>query len=225
MRRYVGVVLCMLSINADAALNNGDNLSFTLGSFEDGTHVPEVGVGSWFSMEVSPGFNLYTPIESFNGINLGTVQPASGSHSGAPDGSESPDIDKPWVFFGQTSMHLTTAPTNVLSASGNTAAIDFSGWAVTFSGIPVINMGSNAWGGNPDGVAIVTCAIDCGDGDSYILDYTAITPLADPSGFGGVRYALHLEGYVSAIPVPAAIWLFCSGLLGLIGIARRRAGA
>lgn len=29
---------------------------------------------------------------------------------------------------------------------------------------------------------------------------------------------------VSAVPIPAAIWLFGSGLLGLIGIARRRAG-
>lgn len=28
--------------------------------------------------------------------------------------------------------------------------------------------------------------------------------------------------YVSAVPVPAAVWLFASGLLGLVGIARRR---
>jgi hypothetical protein len=30
---------------------------------------------------------------------------------------------------------------------------------------------------------------------------------------------------IAAIPIPATIWLFCSGLLGLIGIARRRKGA
>jgi hypothetical protein len=29
---------------------------------------------------------------------------------------------------------------------------------------------------------------------------------------------------VSAVPVPAAVWLFGSGLLGLIGVARRKAG-
>ena len=28
-------------------------------------------------------------------------------------------------------------------------------------------------------------------------------------------------GDVSAVPVPAAVWLFGSGLLGLIGVARR----
>ena len=32
------------------------------------------------------------------------------------------------------------------------------------------------------------------------------------------------SGDVSAVPVPAAVWLFGSGLLGLIGVARRKAG-
>jgi len=30
------------------------------------------------------------------------------------------------------------------------------------------------------------------------------------------------SGDVSAVPVPAAMWLFGSGLLGLIGVARRK---
>lgn len=30
------------------------------------------------------------------------------------------------------------------------------------------------------------------------------------------------ESFVSVIPVPAAVWLFASGLLGLVGVARRR---
>ena len=28
---------------------------------------------------------------------------------------------------------------------------------------------------------------------------------------------------ISAVPVPAAVWLFGSGLIGLIGVARRKA--
>ncbi len=32
----------------------------------------------------------------------------------------------------------------------------------------------------------------------------------------------HVDGY-GVVPVPAAVWLFASGLLGLIGVARKRA--
>jgi hypothetical protein len=46
------------------------------------------------------------------------------------------------------------------------------------------------------------------------------------SGFDGDGNLINLEGAIvqdlSAVPVPAAIWLFGSGLLGLIGIARKR---
>ena len=37
--------------------------------------------------------------------------------------------------------------------------------------------------------------------------------------------SVHLDSFVptpAAVPVPAAVWLFGSGLLGLVGIARRK---
>ncbi|MDT8283315.1 MAG: VPLPA-CTERM sorting domain-containing protein [Gammaproteobacteria bacterium] len=37
---------------------------------------------------------------------------------------------------------------------------------------------------------------------------------------GGVPLSLSITP--SAVPVPAAVWLFGSGLLGLVGVARRR---
>jgi hypothetical protein len=40
-------------------------------------------------------------------------------------------------------------------------------------------------------------------------------------GLNGYGWAVR-AGDVSAIPVPAAVWLFGSGLVGLVGIARRR---
>jgi len=224
------------SMSASAVLVNNDTLNYTAAT--GGASKPAAGTGSWFSMKVSANTTAYTGISSLNGLTLGTTQAASGSHSGAPGCSsafsscgapfgagESPNIDNPWNFFGNTGMDQTTSPSNVLSASGNTGSVDMSGWDVTWNGIASIPMGAGVWGSSSvfsEGIGNVVCALDCGNGDTYTLNYHGTVPLGDASGFGGVKYGLHLEGTVSAVPVPAAVWLFGSGLMGLVGVARRR---
>ena len=37
-----------------------------------------------------------------------------------------------------------------------------------------------------------------------------------------VDYSIQLVGSASTVPVPAAVWLFGSGLVGLLGVARRK---
>lgn len=229
-----------VSTSANAALASNALLNFDAGvttclalCSSPSVAVNSVNSGSYFGMDTNGNGTVAsterTAIAQNDGLIVGTIQAASGSHSGAPDSSESPGIDQPWGFFGNTGMHYTASATNVLSASGNTATLDFSGWGVTWNGIAAINMGGGAWGSNANGVADITCAVDCADGDTYTLDYTATVPLGDPSGFGGVKYNLHLVGTigtaVSAVPVPAAVWLFGSGLLGLVGVARRKKAA
>jgi len=227
-----------LSTTASAALVNGSTLSFT--SATSGPSKPADSTGSWFSMKVSANTTLYTGISSLNGLQLSSTitQAASGSHSSAPgcaansvcnNAGENPNIDNPWLFFSNTGMHQTTSPANVTSASGNTGTVDMSGWDVTWNGIGSIPMGAGVWGNSSvfsEGIGNVVCGLDCGDTDSYTLDYHGTVPLGDASGFGGVKYGLHLEGNISvatsAVPVPAAVWLFGSGLMGLVGVARRR---
>ena len=77
---------------------------------------------------------MYLAIESFNGLIVGSAQSARGSHSGVPDGTEFPAIDLAWQAFANTGMLETTSPANVVSASGNTATLDFTGIAVDFNG-------------------------------------------------------------------------------------------
>ena len=63
----------------------------------------------------------------------------------------------------------------------------------------------------PNGTDSNTNAVD--------FDSACITPgSVNISGTGDCSVS------VSAVPVPAAAWLFGSGLLGLIGISRRRLG-
>ena len=64
------------------------------------------------------------------------------------------------------------------------------------------------------------------------MDYSEYDDLSNvPTVIDGVAYNLDENGNMvaiadlSAVPVPAAVWLFGSGLLGLVGVARRRKAA
>ena len=223
----VGLVLGGAALNANAALTSRATLSFTLGSSavvacNYGT-TPPCGkaaynitdvVGSYFSMDTN-GNGLEpiekTPIGSFNGIHMGTSQAAGGSHTGAINGSENPNIDAPWTFFGGTGMHQTTS---AITDNGD-GTMDFSGWNVTWNGIASIPVVATS-------PTTITCnTATCSDTSTYTLDGAFHV---NGAGFTTVAYTVHLEGTVtaSAIPVPAAVWLFGSGLLGLAGVARRK---
>jgi hypothetical protein len=222
---------------------------------------PVIIGGTFFSFDINGNNNIELN-ERFgmiakDGIIIGTSQPASGSHSGYPDGSEISSIEEPWQFFANTGMHQSNSPVTIVSDdnAGN-VLLDMSGWGITWNGIPNIPFGSGSWGSNPEGQAILTCGLDCSAGDTFTLFYTAAVPMGDPSGFGGVRYRLGFDGGLagaalngvalsaavstedsdlgaavtgiigaSVVPVPPAIWLFGSGLIGLIGFARRKARA
>ena len=180
-----------------------------------------------------------TPLLQLNGLALGTTQTAT---------TATPDIDTPWQFFAQPGVHSTVSPISILSDTGTgTVELDFSGWQVYWNDI-VIDLGSNSWGSNPNGVAILNCSNDCSAGDTFSLFYTAEV---DEGPFLGVRYRFGLdnaifgaklnEGFDSysgetiedlgiiatgtigaVIPIPAAIWLFGSGLIGLVTFASQR---
>lgn len=59
---------------------------------------------------------------------------------------------------------------------------------------------------------------------NYKIGWSHCITREESASFGGIIANWRLEGVatVSAVPVPAAVWLFGSGLLGLVGVARRR---
>ena len=173
-------------------------------------------------------------LTSNDGLKLGVAQPASVA---------SPGIDQPWMTFGQQGISYTTSPVTILSDDGQgNVELDFSGWSVNWNNID-FDFGGGAWGSNPEGVAQMTCSNDCSNGDSFSIFYTATL---NEGGFQGLKYRLGFDsnaiplaalsigdtgpsedlgviatGTISAVPVPAAVWLFGSGLIGLAGFARR----
>jgi hypothetical protein len=130
-----------------------------------------------------------------------------------------------FVWYGQAGSFETPGPgVSILSASGDTATVDMSGWNMQWSGIQFLPLGTGAWSaGYSNGVGNLTCTAGsgCAVGSAYTLKYTATIPLGEPSCCGGVKYYLELHGTVGAVP-EASTWAMMLAGLGLVGAMARR---
>jgi len=222
-------VMGFTAIGAQAAsVVNGDKLGITAG-VNTGTVSAPVVTGSYFAMDTNGDSKIQQSektllSEGTTGLIIGVTTATGSNHTGAPTAGDSNAIDAPWFFSSNTGSDFVT----VGVTGSTTAGLAMSGWRVAWSG-SVFDMSGGAW--NPVGGTGATGTFASGIGrftwdgiygDAYILDYHATVP---SGGFAGVQYELHLQGNVTqtaVIPVPAAAWLFGSGLMGLVGIARRR---
>ena len=220
IKAHVKTVLLLsvfLNGTVEAALVDGVTLQFDA-STTSGLDQPTSG--SWWGSEISNSVTLYTPLVAHDGIVLGTTQLATGSHFGAPDGTENLTITEAWQISGATGMHHSTSPITIISASGNNATLDFSGLSIAWNGIEDISLGGDI-ANFPDelGIATIICGIDCGIGDTFALDYAA----HEIPEIGGQYHTIHLEGtIVQTVPIPPALWLFASGLMLMVRTVKRR---
>ncbi len=207
---------------AHAVLATGDILNITSGTID--ANLGTVNGGSYFGMDMNGNSNIATTektaITSRNGIPIGIAHTATGSHTGSNNGSETPAFDI-WEFFGNTGMdYFTSAVTD-----GGSGTLGFSGWRVTWNGIAAINMGAAAF--QPGNCAALGCTgwvftdgtarfQSAGtNGAAYTLDYSATVPPGDVSGFGGVRYYLHLVGTITTVgAITSSVGTVTAGSLG-----------
>ena len=126
-------------------------------------------------------------------LSTGTAGDISGNH---------PLLDT-GLDWSMTNLSFVINPDSTISASGNFLWTNYSG--LTTSTYSQLSQPLGAYG---ELIAL--------DGD---MDGIKGQVLFDGPFAGNTIY---LEGTISTIPLPAAFWLFGSGLLGLIGISRHK---
>lgn len=160
------------------------------------------------------------------GINPSYTAPYPGS-SADPTGG--PAMDQGAVFFGAPFSFLAPiAGSNAASAYGVGTLSNPTAGSFTLS-FPVLEA---QWGGvffplgQASGGITFTGTYDI-SGNFSMWAEELIDPSEDPNnaGFAGWTAEWYYTGNVTGlkpVPVPAAVWLFGSGLLGLVGVARRK---
>lgn len=103
------------------------------------------------------------------------------------------------------------------TCANNVCAIkaDFSAWEVYWNG-SVFQQGPRPNNAGPFGLA-------SGSYNTANQNYSLNWASQIKGGpFGGATGYWHIDGKVSPVPVPAAVWLFASGLLGLMASVRKK---
>ncbi len=122
-------------------------------------------------------------------------------------------------------MYTVGAPANGYYASIFSFPVLEAQWAGTYIRLGQAS-GGVTFSGTLFGCATVGAMTTC-KFDIYANEYIDASEDPESAGFEGWTAQWHLQGnnslvYTAAVPVPAAVWLFGSGVLGLAGLARRR---
>jgi len=132
------------------------------------------------------------------------------------------------------SLILNGAGTQNLYLAGADLGALYSGYTNNFAwGDFTLSSGvsTHLWDGNANpGAALYVGLFDLGGGLSQLSSITSDfniyydPTLAGNSYLEGKTFALNGTGFLepATVPIPPAVWLFGSGLLGLVGIARRK---
>ena len=204
-RRFTAVcagavtLIASLSANAAFVISGGasEPLPITNNNFNtqlDGLDFNQMATGAQLSVDMD-GFVTFYYLAAESGY---TNSFNSGSNT-ITENNEGFDWD------GWSSFTISVAANEIM---------DFSFTSATASALTPVD---NASGTNLDGLGIMTSTTL----SDLVLAYND-NPRLSGTGMDADYDDMLVRAEFSAVPVPAAVWLFGSGLLGLMGIARRR---
>ena len=148
-------------------------------------------------------------ITGVSGLDVGGISWDMTLHDSSFD-SLYASIGSAALYGSDFSSNASVALLNFINTTPDTLPTDFYGCTFVDSCFMVTVYAQETERVSGSGVGVL-------DGN---VDYAAIfTPLRD-TDYSNVAYATWAES--ASVPVPAAVWLFGSGLIGLIGLARRK---
>ena len=197
--------------------------------------------GSCFGMFLAPGLYYWTPLNpgTDGGLILGKGQKSGGQETN-PLGTGNGEIVNVWSYGANWGTFFTfpSDTGNVFDDQSCTGAgcgsntaprlTNLAVWDTAWNKL-VIPMGSargcdkevltNCTADQVAGIFVRSWKIDPPGSDprNYELLYSQVAP----AGFPNFPYELILRGTV-VVPLPAAVWLFGTGLVGLAAVARRK---
>jgi hypothetical protein len=214
------------TLNADTPLVAGNvtDLGYTLSFGTDSLMTSWLGDGSMLASDVMWG------ITAVDGVGTGSAYRAlttvtAGAASAGTTNSELGSFEVKFDGFVNAHNALGTNAANLNGSSGSDSSNDPGANAATGFGVN--------WGGASSFNAAGAI------GESMEFFFLAQNGTLPGGNITSARYG-NTEGFatwtlnadssfvymapdaVSAVPVPAAVWLFGSGLLGLVGISRRK---
>jgi len=193
------------------AVDAAGNWAVTAEGFEDQTLTDVFGAAT---VSVT---NTIAPLTSL-GVG-GSVNQASNSSGSATNGSSSADtltsleIFVENTFTGSLNFNFSFSASVDATIAGGTTANDFAGSAVSVFddlGFDYIDIFTDVSIDGTDAIPLT------GTFGFTLLDADVNTVIGFVDSYG------QTAATAPPIPVPAAVWLFGSGLLGLVGVARRK---
>ncbi len=213
----------------NAAWAHAGNKWFTFFLTESATTT--VTVAAVNAGDMSPGFTVWRTDGEFDGGTGGTgeVPGIASGPQGVPHSFNQVGAIGTYGTYWMTDDSITTPAYGVDNKTvGNSAngALETMGYANSGPA-----SGTTAWGaelqiGAYDGNGLVSGSIVPGESASLMLnDLAAGWYAVYVGGADGALGGSPMTMAVSSVPVPAAVWLFGTALVGLIGGARRKAQA